>query len=331
MYTILKDLIKCRGVSGRENPVCEVIEKYITPYVDSVEKDAMGNLIAFKKGTGKDPKKLMYAAHTDEIGFMVNFVEKSGRIRFATIGGINFTAAAYTEVVFENGTKGVLVPEADCKAADITADRCYIDIGTKSRRETERFVKTGDTFALVGTLTKLSGKRVCGRPIDDRIGCAILIEATKMIKKCENDVYFVFTAQEEVGIRGSKCAAFGIMPDLGVAVDVCTAGDVPGVKNLETKLGGGPAIKIKDASVICDEGVISLLKDIAKENKTKTQSEILIAGGTDTASIQMAGAGCPVGCISVATRYIHSGVEMIDMKDAEGAAVIFAKLAEKKL
>ncbi|MBE6562279.1 MAG: M42 family metallopeptidase [Ruminococcaceae bacterium] len=331
MYTVLKELIKCRCVSGRESAVCDVIEKYIAPHVDSVERDAMGNLIAFKKGSGKDPKKLMFAAHTDEIGFMVNFIEKSGLIRFATIGGINFTAAAYSEVVFENGTRGVLVPEADCKAADITADKCYVDIGTKSRRETERFVKTGDTFALAGKLTKLSGTRVSGRPIDDRIGCAILIKAAEMIKKCENDVYFVFTTQEEVGIRGSKCAAFGIMPDIGVAVDVCTAGDVPGVKNLETKCGNGPAVKLKDASVICDEGVIALLKETAKENGIKVQNEILISGGTDTASIQMAGAGCPAGCISIATRYIHTGVEMIDMKDAKGAAVIFAKLAEKAL
>lgn len=331
MYQILKELIKYRGVSGRETPVANYIEKTISPYVDSVSRDALGNLIAFKKGTGASPKKIMFAAHMDEIGFMVNFIEKSGRIRFAAIGGINFTAAAYSEVIFENGTKGVLVPEADCKAGDIGADRCYVDIGTKNAKETERHVKIGDTFALAGTLSKLCGTKICGRPIDDRIGCAVLIKAAMEMKKCENDVYFVFTAQEEVGLRGAKTAAFGIMPDFGVAIDVCSSGDEPGVKNLVVECGKGPAVKLKDVSVICDENLVKLLKEAAEDAKVKYQSEILLRGGTDTAAIQMTGAGCPAGCISIPTRYIHSGVEVIDMKDAEGAAEIFKAFADKKL
>lgn len=331
MYLTLKELVKPTAVSGRENSISAVIEKLMAPYCDEIKKDAMGNLFAIKKGCSKSPKKLMFAAHMDEIGFMVNFIEESGRVRFATIGGINFTAAAYSEIVFENGTRGVLVPEADCKAADMTADRCYVDIGASNRKEAMRRVKTGDTFALVGKVSRLAGSRVFGRPLDNRIGCAVLIEAAKNMKKPENDVYFVFTSQEEVGLRGARCAAFGIMPDYALAVDVCTAGDVPGVKNMPSVLGGGAAIKLKDASVICDGELVKLLKETAEENKIKYQYEILVAGGTDTAAMQTAGAGCPAGCISIPTRYIHSGVELIDMKDAEAASSLFCTFAEKAL
>lgn len=331
MYGILKRLVNICGVSGRETPVADAIEELIAPYVDSVKRDAMGNVIAFKKGEGAGAKKLMLAAHMDEIGFMVNYVEQSGRIRFATLGGINFVSAAYSQVVFENGLQGVLVPEADCKAGDLTADRCYVDIGAKNRREAEKYVKTGDTFALKGSLTKLCGSKLCGRPLDDRVGCAVLIYAASRVKKAKNDVYFVFTVQEEVGLRGARCAAYGIMADFGVAVDVCPSGDVPGVKNQSVVCGKGPAVKLKDASVICDQGLVQLLRDTALENKIRYQNEILTAGGTDTAAIQMTGRGCPAGCISVATRYIHTGAEMIDLKDAKGAAAIFTALAEKQL
>ncbi len=331
MYLTLKELVRPRAVSGREKNITAVIEKLIAPYCDEIKTDAMGNLFALKKGGAENPKKVMLAAHTDEIGFMVNFIEESGRIRFATVGGINFTAAAYSEVIFENGTKGVLVPEADCKAADMTADRCYVDIGASNKKEAQSRVKIGDTFALAGKLSRLAGSRVFGRPIDDRIGCAVLIEAAKNIKDNENDIYFVFTSQEEVGLRGARCAAFGIMPDYAVAVDVCTAGDVPGIKNMPSVLGGGAAIKLKDASVICDGDLVLLLKETAEENKIKYQYEILTAGGTDTAAMQTAGAGCPAGCISIPTRYIHSGVELIDMKDAKAAASLLCAFAGKTL
>lgn len=331
MYLTLKELVKHSAVSGREGKLSKAVEKLMTPYCDEIKRDAMGNLIALKKGLSDSPSKLMFAAHMDEIGFMVNFIEDSGRIRFATIGGINFTAAAYSEVVFENGTKGVLVPEADCKCADITADRCYVDIGAASKKEAQRRIKTGDTFALAPKLSRLAGSRVFGRPIDDRIGCAVLIEAARSIKECPNDIYFVFTVQEEVGLRGAKCAAYSIMPDLAVAVDVCPSGDVPGVKGLPSVCGEGAAIKLKDASVICDTDLVRLLENTADENGIKHQHEILVSGGTDTASMQTAGAGCPAGCISIPTRYIHSGVELIDMNDAKAAAALFSALASKTL
>ena len=330
MYSTLKELVKYRCVSGREGQVADQIERMVTPYADSIKKDAMGNRIAFKKGARDDAKKLMFCAHMDEIGFMVTYIEDEGFVRFAAIGGINFTAAAFTEVTFENGTKGVLVPESGTKAEKIAFDTCYVDIGAKSKKEAEKKVKIGDCFALNAEVQRLASGRVCGRPIDDRIGCAVLVKAMQKIEKCENDTYFVFSVQEEVGIRGSKTATYGIMPDYGVAVDICGAA-IPGDKCCGIELGKGATIKIKDASVMCDGEFVKTVQDIADEHKITWQPEILLAGGTDTASMQMTGAGCRALGISIPTRYAHTAVETIDLKDADSAAALVCAIASTKL
>ena len=330
MYNTLKELVKYRCVSGRESALADAIEKMIAPCADSVSRDAMGNLIAFKKGESKKAKKLMFCAHMDEIGFMVTFIEDDGFIRFAPIGGINYVSAAFTEVTFENGTKGVLVPEAGYKAAELGFDNCYVDIGAKSKKEAEKKVKIGDCFAVTSNIQRLASGRVCGRPLDDRIGCAVLIEAMKKVEKYENDTYFVFSVQEEVGLRGSKTASFGIMPDYGVAVDVCGAA-IPGDKCPAIELGKGATVKIKDASVMCDGVFVEMVQKIADKNNITWQPEILLKGGTDTASMQMTGAGCRALGVSVPTRYVHSSVEVIDMKDAEAVAKLVAAIAGEKL
>ena len=311
MFNLTKKILKPVSVSGREEAVVGVIAEEIAPYVDSLHTDAMGNLIAFKAGVGENKKKVMFAAHIDEIGFIVTYIEENGYIRFNTLGGINFTSASFTHVVFESGLRGVLVPDA--------SGGHVVDIGVKNRKEAERRVKIGDTFAVVSDVVKLAGTRVAGRPMDDRIGAVVLIEAAKRLEGADvkNDIYFCFTVQEEVGCRGSKTAAYAIMPDIGIALDVTSTGDTQGAAPMAVKLGGGAAIKIKDSSVVCDRGLVEIMKKASEDNKIKHQFEILTGGGTDTSSMQQTGVGCLAGCISIPTRYIHSSVETIDMADVE--------------
>ncbi len=331
MFTELKKFVMADGVSGDETGIASVIAAEIAPYVDEVSTDAMGNLIAFKKGNGKNPKKVLFAAHMDEIGFMVSSIDDKGFIRLSKMGGINYSAAAFSEVIFKSGLKGVIVPDARTAPADFGPTKVYVDIGAKNKKEAERRVKIGDTCRIVPNLTKLLGSRVYGRPIDDRIGCLMLFEAAKTAKNFENDVYFVFTVQEEVGVRGAKTAAFGIMPDYAVAVDIGGCGDVPNCAPMAVNLGSGIAIKLKDAMVICHKTMIDLMKKIAAETKTPVQFEVLESGGTDTCMLQQTGAGCIAGALSVPTRYGHSAVELIDMNDVAGGVKILAGICEAEL
>jgi len=318
LYSELKELCLCPSVSGREGKVRELIKSKIEPYADSVSVDTLGNLIALHKGTAGS-KKIMLCAHMDEIGFLVNFIEDNGLLRVATLGGVHLADFSYGKVVSENGTLGVLVPEAKIKPEDYKADKMYIDIGASSKKEAERRVRIGDFFAAEPSLTKLCGKRVAGRPLDDRVGCLCLLELARRIygKTTDADVYFVFSVQEEVGCRGSMPATYAISPDEAICFDVTLTGDVPSATPMACSLGGGAAIKIKDSSVICHEELVRALGDIAKTNGIKIQKEILTGGGTDTSSMQLVGAGARAGAISIPTRYVHSGVEMCDMADVE--------------
>ncbi len=331
MFTELKKFMMADGVSGDEGGIASVIAAEIAPYVDEISTDAMGNLIAFKKGTGKNPKKLLFAAHMDEIGFMVNHIDDKGFIRVGKMGGINYSAAAFSEVVFKNGLKGVIVPDARTAPADIGPTKVYVDIGAKGKKEAERRVKIGDTCRVAPNLARLLGSRVYGRPIDDRIGCLMLFEAAKTATKFENDVYFVFTVQEEVGVRGAKTAGFAIQPDYAVAVDIGGCGDVPNCAPMAVSLGAGIAIKLKDGMVICHKTIVELMKKIAGEKRASYQLEVLESSGTDTCMLQQAAGGCIAGALSVPTRYGHSGVETIDLGDVADGVKILAGLCEAEL
>lgn len=319
---LLNKLVAPLGVSGREERISDTIRAIMSPLCDECYNDAMGNLIAVKRGRGAGHKKTMLCAHMDEIGFLVTFIEDNGLIRIATVGGINFTAFCYSQVVSDKGVKGILVPDSDAKAGELAYDKCYIDIGASSRREAERRVSIGDVFGVVSVLTRLGGSRIIGHPLDDRVGCAVLVMVAQQISECEDDIYFVFSVQEEVGCRGARPAAFAIAPDRALVYDVTRTGDTPGAKPMAVKLGGGAAIKVKDSSVICHTGMVADLIESAKQSKIKYQCEVLVSGGTDTSSIQMSGAGCPAAAISIPSRYIHSGVEMIDLGDVEATVAL---------
>ena len=329
LYTMLQKLCLCPSISGREDNIRGLLSEMILPYVTEARVDALGNLIAKKQGSGEGDS-IMLCAHMDEIGFLVNFIEDSGMLRVATIGGISMTASVYSEVLSEKGVRGVLVPDAQTKAADLKADKLYIDIGAKNKKEAERRVSIGDFFVQTGSLTRLMGKRVAGRPLDDRVGCAALLSIAEKLSAVETagDVYYVFSVQEEVGCRGAMTATFGIAPDYALCFDVTATGDTPSATAMACKLSGGAAVKIKDNSVICSEEVVTKLCALAEEKKIPYQREILTFGGTDTSSMQLSGGGCLAGALSIPTRYIHSGVETCDLSDVEACvdlAIEFVK------
>lgn len=315
MTEFLKKIMTTSGVTSDEGRVTRLIENEIRPFVDEASYDALGNLICVKKSEHPNAKRMMLCAHADEIGFISMFIQDDGLIRIAPVGGIDFVAYAYCTVISSKGVKGVLAPEEGVKAADLKADKFFIDIGAKTKKEAEKKVSLGDMFTVIPHMTRLCGTRYCGRPFDNRIGCAVLVEIAKKLKNCKNDVYFVFSSMEEVGLRGAKAATYNIAPHYGIAFDVTDIGDLPGCKPMAVKLGAGAAIKIKDSSVLCDVRLVTALTDIAKDNKIKYQYEILRAGGTDTAVMQTEAGGARAGCISIPTRYIHTQNEMIDMKD----------------
>jgi endoglucanase len=331
LYTTLKQLCAVPALSGREGGICRILKEKIAPYVDNVEADTLGNLIAHKKGRVGE-RKIMLCAHMDEIGFLVNFIEDNGLIRVAAIGGISFASAAYSGVISENGVRGILVPNDDAKGADVKQDTVYIDIGAKSKRDAERRVRIGDAFVGVGEIHRLGSKRVAGRPLDDRVGCLVLLAIAERLAEVEldADVYFVFSVQEEVGCRGSKTATYAIRPTEAICFDVTRTGDVPGAKAMACALGKGAAIKIKDSSVICHEEIVNELRALSKEYGIPAQTEVLTAGGTDTSSMQLTAGGAMVGAISIPTRYIHTSVECCDMGDVEACVDLGEKYVLKR-
>ncbi|MCQ2427178.1 MAG: M20/M25/M40 family metallo-hydrolase [Clostridia bacterium] len=319
MYSLIKQIVCCPGTSGSEGATAELLSDIMKDRSDEIYRDRLGNLICRKKGRSENARRVLLCAHMDEIGFIATYIENSGLIRIAPIGGINFTASSYSEVIFENGVAGVLVPDSGVAAGSFAADVFGVDIGASSAAEASRRVKIGDRCAMRQTVRRLGGGRICGRPLDDRVGCAILAEIAEKLAgtETEDDIYYVFSVQEEVGLRGAGPAAFGIRPDVALVYDVTGTGDTAGAKPMEVKLGGGAAIKLRDSSVICNPGLADELAKIGKEKGIKTQFEILRAGGTDTAAIQASASGCIAGAISIPCRFIHSGVETVDLADVK--------------
>lgn len=317
MFELLAKLTNAFGVSGDEEIIKNTIAEEIKGYADDISVDALGNLIALKKGKGK--KKIMVSTHMDEIGLMATFIDDKGYIRFTNIGGVSPFCSIGQRVRFKNGTVGVVYYEEkldDIKKLNLS--KMYIDIGSVNREETEKHVKIGDTACFCGDAVK-QGDFAISKAMDNRTGCAVAIEALKELKHPENDIYFVFTVQEELGLRGAKTAAYGIDPDISITIDVTSTGDKPECNPMEVKLGAGPAIKIKDSSVVCHPEIRKLLEASAKKLGIPYQLEILNMGGTDAGAIHLTKGGVPSGAISIPCRYIHTPAEMVSLKDMENA------------
>lgn len=319
MFDIIKKLAQTFGPSGNEKKVAETIIGMVKEKVDEIRTDPLGNLICVKKGSNGSGKKIMLAAHMDEIGVVVSYIDDKGFLRFSNVGWLPPLVILGRRVVFENGTVGVIWYEEDIddiKNAKI--EKMYIDISAGSVKEAENMVKIGDMAVFAGDTVKQSG-RVISKALDDRIGCAVLVQLALNGPKTDNEIYYVFTVQEEVGLRGARTAAFGIVPDMALAVDVCCTGDTPGCKPMAVSLGKGPAVKIKDRSVISHPEVKDRLIDAAGKNNIPYQLEIMLHGGTDAGSIHVTAGGIPSGGVSIPARYVHNTVETVDMKDVENA------------
>lgn len=302
------------------------------PYVDEVYSDEMGNLIAHKKGNGG--KRIMYAAHMDSIGLMVNFIDERGFLRMENIGGNTAIQLVNLRVRFANGCRGVIrvrkepehlkKPMNDLKMSDL-----FIDIGASSREEAEQLVSLGDVALYDSKTVKVAGNNIMTPYADDLVGCIVLLLAMEQVGCCKNDLYFVFTTQEEVGRRGARTAAFGINPDLGFACDVDGEGDSPRKDDVPMALyiGKGPALKIKDGSVIGTRQLNQRLKALARENAIPWQDEILPVGGTDTSRIQSTHGGVPATGVSIPTHNIHTPCEIYNIDDVKNAARLLAAAA----
>jgi len=274
----------------------------------------------------------MVAAHMDEIGFIVTHIDQHGFIRFSNIGGIYPHNIISQRVIFENGTVGTINEERSEKPLDIKRlDRMYIDIGARNQREASSRVSVGDVAGFHRSCEFL-GDRIIAKSLDDRIGCAIMIETMRQLKKSPNQVHFVFTTQEEVGLRGATTAAFGVTPDLGIAIDITGAFDTPEEKpKLPSVLGKGTAVKIKDAGLLAHPAVKKMLVDTAKAARIPYQFDILEGGTTDGAAINKTKAGIPTGVLSVPTRYAHSASEMVDMTDVKATVDLLVKILSSDL
>lgn len=331
LLELIELLNSAHGPSGDEGDIRAAIAAFAKPYADEITSDAMGNLIVRKKGSGP---KVLLAAHMDSIGFIVTHIEKDGFLRVGRLGGVSPKAAAYTPVRFKNRTRGVFVPEEKAQFGKLKLDECYIDIGAKNEDEARQMVQVGDT-AVYDTAVCRNTCKVISPYLDNRVSCAILLAVLAQLPACRNDLYFVFTVQEEVGLRGARTAAWGIDPDWAIAVDVTDVDDTPGSEKYGTvQLGKGAAIKVMDSSVICHPGVVQTLEELAKEQSISVQKDILRAGGTDAGAIHISRDGVPTGGISVPCRYVHSPVEMADLDDIKACvqlALAFASASLERL
>lgn len=324
---LLKKLVTAYGPASNEGVIRNIIIDEIKEYVDEYNVDNLGNLIAHKKGNGK---KIMISAHMDQIGLMVTDIDKDGFIRFGNIGGISPSISLSQKVLFENGTIGAIFAEPVDDLSKLKLENMYIDIGARNNKEAEEKVSVGDICIYYSEFID-NEHVVFTSYLDDRVGCYVAIEALKNLNATDNDLYFVFSVQEEVGLRGAKTAAYSIDPDFGIAIDVTAHGDTPKAKRFAIGLHKGTAIKVKDNSIITHPLVRNNLVELAKVNDIKYQMEVLEFGGTDSGAIHTTKEGVPSGVISIPTRYVHSTVEMASKDDImDSVRLLKAYLEEKK-
>lgn len=327
MKELIKELTEAYGPSGNEDKVRETIKLHIAGHVDEVRVDPLGNLIALKKGqpqSREETRKIMLAAHMDEIGVIVSHVDEKGFLRFAPVGGVNPLALLGSRVVFADGTVGVIGRERPEKPDEFPKiEKMFVDVGAPDKGHLNR--RVGDMATFMRPLVDL-GQRLTAKAFDDRIGCAILVQIAQELKTTPHDVYFVFTVQEEVGLRGALTSAFGVEPDVAIAVDVTTTGDTPEAYPMAVSLGAGPAIKVKDRGMLAHPGVKNWMVETAERLGLPYQLEVLEAGTTDAMAIQTSRAGVAAGVLSIPTRYVHTPSEMVDYQDVQNAVKLLVGL-----
>ena len=328
MNELIKKLVEAYGPSGFEDGMRDLIRPEIETHVDEISVDAMGNLIALKKGDGSG-LKVMLAAHMDEIGVMVSHVTKEGFLRFTNIGGVYPHTLLGGRVQFANGVTGVIHCDRIEERGKVhPLNKHFIDVGATGPDGCP--VNVGDAAGFVRPFTA-QGHRLTAKSMDDRIGCVVAIEALKRLSVTPHDVYFVFSVQEEVGTRGAEAAANRLDPDVGIAIDITSTGDTPESWPMSVSLGRGAAIKVKDAGMIAHAGLVRLMKQRAQEADIPYQLEVLEGGSTDARSIQIANAGSAAGCISIPCRYVHTPSETVDARDVEASIQLLVEILSKPI
>lgn len=329
---LLEELTQAWGVSGREKNVRAIIRREIQDYVDECYTDAMGNLIAYKKGTdSENNKRIMYTAHMDEIGFQVTHIEGDGRIKVYSVGW-TWTSAIYNDkVIFQNGVIGVVGCDGPVEEAQNKAQALYIDIGCTSKEETMKYVQPGDYCGFIGKYYELQNDRISAKSLDDRVACYVLIEAIKKNPgQYPNDIYYVFTVQEEVGCRGSVVAAERIKPEIGVSVDVTPDHYYPCDLKGCNEVGKGVGVTFGNPSAMLDEYLVNEMVKTCEENEIDYQRDVMDRGGTDASSMNRAYYGTRVAGISIVDRYPHSQSSIVSKHDVECAIELVDKYSARE-
>ncbi|MDN5360133.1 MAG: hypothetical protein PWQ84_1196 [Thermotogaceae bacterium] len=340
MKELIKKLVSVSSPSGHEKRVHQAILDELEGHIDGYKYDPIGNLIVWKNGTSNQPKKYLLDGHADEIGVVITNIDDKGFLRIDPVGGVNPLMLLGTIVQFESKTtkeiiRGICSFESETfedvkkNFQNPNYDVMFVDIGANSRAEALKHINIGQFGTYESQMIDQNGKLI-SKAMDDRIACAIIVQVLKELEGCPNDVYGVFSVQEEVGIVGASVAGYDIMPDMAIAIDVTANSDTPkGFKRMDLNLGKGPAIKIKDKASISDRVVVDKLTQCAQTNDIPYQYEVLLFGGTNAHGYQLTRSGIPSGTLSIVTRYVHSPHEMVDMADVLHAVKLLKKAVEE--
>ena len=324
MKELIKKLVEAWGPSGYEHHVRQLIQDEVADLADEITVDPLGNLIC---RVGSGGKKVMVSAHMDEIGLIATYAEpESGYLRFANLGGLLNSTLAGNRVRFEDGTVGVIgIHDAfgSSRTSVPNLDDFYIDVNNGNGQPE---IQPGNPAGFLRDMEE-RGTRLIAKSMDDRIGCVVAIEAMRALnKETPNEVYFVFSVQEEVGLRGARTAAHGVNPDIGIALDVTATGDEIKNRKMAIKLGGGAAIKVHDSGLVVPPAVVDWMVKRAEADSIPYQRELLTGGTTDASAIQMARAGVPSGCISIPCRFVHTTSETVDINDVQACVDLLTGL-----
>ncbi len=325
MKELIRRLTETYGPSGHEEQIRQVIQRHLDGLVDDMRTDTLGNLIARRGARSSEPGlKVMLAAHMDEIGIVVTHIDEKGFLRFAPVGGVTPLTLLGSRALFADGTVGVFGRETrDADGDRPKIERMFLDVGAADRGGVP--VNVGDVACFLRPMADL-GPRLVAKALDDRIGCAVLIQTLHELDDTPHELYVVFTVQEEVGLRGAVTSTYGVAPDLAIAVDITGTGDTPEARTMAVALGKGPAIKVKDRAMLAHPRVKTLLMEAARRAGISYQMEVLERGTTDAAAMQITREGVPAGAISIATRYAHTPSEMVDYGDVMGTVRLLTAL-----
>jgi putative aminopeptidase FrvX len=326
MKDLIRKLVGTYGPSGVEEQVRTAIRAEVELLADELRVDPLGSLVVRKQGSGEG-KRIVLDAHMDEIGVMVTYVDEKGFARFTRIGGVRPLNCVGARVAFADGTVGVIGVEE--KREDMSKvpkfEQLYVDVGATGRDDCP--VHVGDAAVFVRPFLA-QGTRLIAKALDDRIGCAVLIETLRRLEHTPHDVYFVFSVQEETTLSGARTSTYGIEPDLAIAVDVTGTGDTPECRPMAVELGKGPAVKVQDRGMIAHPAVRDLLVQRAEGADIPYQLEVLEYGTTDAAAMQLVRAGVPAGCLSIPCRYVHTPSEMVDEGDVENGVRLLLEVLQ---